>query len=214
MEMNFIASELDNYCLKHSTPPSPLAGELEAYTREHVSMSIMLTGPLEGTFLGMLVRLTRATRVLEIGCYTGYSALCIAEHLPPEGRLVTLDVNLEYTAVAKRFWKQSPHGSKIELRLGEGLKLMRTLEGCFDFIFIDADKVNYTAYTQHALRLLSPTGLIAADNALYDGQVLEHLPNDPGARAIKEFNGWVRDQPNLHSVLLPIRDGIHLIWRK
>ncbi|MBI1861579.1 MAG: O-methyltransferase [Deltaproteobacteria bacterium] len=197
-----------------STCPSPLTEELAVFTREHVAMSVMLSGPLVGSFLGFLVSLLKARCVLEIGTYTGYSALCMAERLPVDGHLITLDINRETTDIARRFWGRSEGGKKIELRLGDAMETLAVLPGPFDLVFIDADKPGYPNYLEACLPKLSPLGVIVADNALFSGEVVNPVTATRNGQAVAAFNDLVRNNPQLESVLLPVRDGLNVIRRR
>ena len=157
--MNLVSEEINQYCSNHSTVPSSLCEELASYTRESVPMHQMLTGPLEASFLGLMIHVVGAKRVLEIGTFTGYSALAMAERLPADGEIITLDINPETNQIAKTYWNRSPHGKKIRAILGPALESMESLKGrSFELVFIDADKENYLNYLKKALPLLEPTG--------------------------------------------------------
>lgn len=175
-------------------------------------MAIMLIGPLEASALGLMLRMLGARRVLEVGCFTGYSALAMAEQLPENGEVVTLDISAETTAIGERYWKQSRHGKKIKLILGPAIETMKSLQGPFDFVFIDADKENYGHYFNRALELLSPRGVIVLDNALRDGEVLKESP-DAGTLAIRELCQKIHQDPRFYASLLPIRDGMMIVQR-
>lgn len=208
--MKFIDPALEAFCESHSTPPSEVCSALSKYTQANVPMSVMLSGPLVGSFLGFLAHTLGARRVLEVGCYTGYSALSLAEHLPSDGEVITLDINPETAKVAQNFWDKSPHGKKIQLILGNAKETLGGLSGPFDLVFIDADKAGYTAYTLAALKLLSPNGVIVCDNCLYSGEVTgSNLEGN--AKAIRKFDDWVSTQKDLYKTLVPIRDGLYLI---
>ena len=195
-------------------PPLPdYLQELTDYTYEHMSIPQMLSGPIEGTLLQTLVWATGATRVLEIGTFTGFSSQMMATALPDEGILVTCDIDPEAAEVARKFYAKSPHGHKIDLRLGPALDTLETLnDWVFDVVFIDADKTGYAAYYEKAVELLAPRGVIAVDNVLWSGRVLD--PQTDEDRAIAAFNERVKARsPASHHVLLPIRDGVMLIRR-
>lgn len=174
----------------------------------------MIVGPLEGAFLHMMARLVQAERILEIGMFTGYSALCFAEALPEKGRVVTCEVDEASAAVARRFFAQSPHGRKIEIRMGPALETMASLTGPFDVIFIDADKGNYVNYYRRAIELLSPRGVILIDNVLWSGDVLLNPPPDDRTAAIQELNRVVAADTRVTAVLATIRDGVWIISPK
>jgi len=214
MKMGFVSEGIENYCGRKSTVPSRRCEAVLKHTVKRVPYSQMLIGPLEGSFLGFLVSLARAKRVLEIGCFTGYSALAMAERLPKTGRLITLDINPETNRIARKFWAKSPHGNKIRSVLGPALKTLTKLNGPFDLIFIDADKTNYLNYLKKGLPLLSPKGLIVVDNCLWGGEVLKKRTKDPDTRAIQRFNNYVKNRNDLEAVLLPVRDGVFLIQKK
>lgn len=173
----------------------------------------MQVGRVEGTLLSLLVRLARAERVIEIGTFTGYSALCMAEALPPEGKLVTCDVDEAATAVAKSFFERSPHGHKIEVRLGDALETVRSLadDELFDVVFLDADKARYLDYYEALVPRLRPGGLVLADNTLWSGEVLE--PKTADARGLVAFNRRVTEDPRVENVLLSVRDGLMVARR-
>ncbi|MBI5613067.1 MAG: class I SAM-dependent methyltransferase [Gammaproteobacteria bacterium] len=201
----------EDYCAAHSSAPSPLLDELERHTRTHCALSQMLVGPLEGAFLKMLVRLTGARRILEIGLFTGYSALTMAEALPEDGALISCDIDAANAAIAQAFFDRSPHGRKITIRLGVALDTLSTLpaERVFDMVFLDADKENYINYYEAVLPRLKPGGLIVADNVLWSGKVLN--PIEKSDHAIVAFNAHVRADPRVEKVMLGVRDGVLLI---
>ncbi len=205
--------QIEEYCRAHSTPPSKTVDALEAFTKANVAGSQMLIGPLGSGLLKTLVRASHAKRILEVGCYTGYSALNMAEALPENGELISLDVNPETSAVAKKFWEQSPHGKKIKLMLGPAIETIAKLDGKFDFIFIDADKRNYIRYFELCWPLLTSGGVVAIDNCLWDGKVLKPETGDETTQAIVRFNEMIKSRTDLHSCLIPIRDGIFVITK-
>jgi caffeoyl-CoA O-methyltransferase len=203
--------ELDDYAQSHSTPPDELLARLYAETHEKLSAPQMLTGPVEGRFLEMLVWASGARRVLEIGTYSGYSALSMAAALPPDGRIITCDVWEEANEVARRYAAESPHGEKIDFRLGPALETIATLEGPFDLVFIDADKTNYANYFHATLPLLAKRGLIVFDNTLWSGRVLPgHDDGSAETSALRELNEGLAADPRGVVVMLPIRDGVTL----
>jgi len=174
----------------------------------------MVVGPLEAAFLKVMVLAVRARRVLEIGTFTGYSALAIAEALPDGGSVLTCEIDPESAAFARRYWDKSPHGKKIEVRVGPALETLRTLTGPFDVIFIDADKANYVNYYRRAKELIAPTGVILIDNVLWSGRVLNANTPDPSTKAIQELNRVVSSDPRVTAVLLTLRDGLFVIKPK
>ncbi len=210
--MSFIVDErLEEYAERHTTPPDPLLAELAAETKATMAAPQMLTGPIEGRFLELLVAGAGAKRVLEIGTFTGFSALSMAAALPPDGRIDTLDIEPKHADVAQRYFDRSPHGSKITLHLGPALETIAKLEGEFDFVFIDADKPNYDAYYEAVLPRLSERGLIAIDNTLWSGKVLD--PPDESSRQIAALNEKLAADERVVAVQLTVRDGITLIRR-
>jgi caffeoyl-CoA O-methyltransferase len=172
----------------------------------------MMVGPLEGALLKLLVRLTAAKRVLEIGMFTGYSALAMAEALPEDGRLITCDVNPATTEIARRYFAESAHGHKIEIKLGPARETLKALKGPFDLCFIDADKGSYNDYYDRAIDLVRQGGLIVLDNMLRGGRVLS--PRDQDARTVAALNDRIQKDERVENVLLPIRDGVMLAYRR
>jgi caffeoyl-CoA O-methyltransferase len=207
--------ELDEYARAHSTPPDELLDRLYAETHERLSAPQMLTGPLEGRFLEMLVWVMGARRILEIGTYSGYSALSMAAALPDDGELITCDVWEEANEVAKRYAAESPHGHKIDFRLGPALETIEILEGPFDLVFIDADKENYVNYFHATLPLLAERGLIVFDNTLWSGRVVPGYDDgSPQTKAFRELNDALASDPRGVVAMLPIRDGVTLFRKK
>lgn len=210
--MNRLVSvDIEAYAQAHSMPESDLCRALREETRRRMESPQMIVGPLEGAFLKMMTQLVQAASVLEIGMFTGYSALCFAEALPVDGTVLTCEVDEESTALARQYFARSPVGKKIEVRMGPALDTMRHLKGPFDLIFIDADKVNYVNYYRRALDLVSPRGLILIDNVLWDGDVLKQPAPDEKTAAIQELNRVVATDPRVTAVLVTVRDGILVI---
>ena len=209
-----VAPEIEAYAQAQSMPESDAARALREETQCTMAYAQMLVGPLEGAFLKMVTQLVGARRVLEIGMFTGYSALCFAEALPDDGRVLTCEIDETSAALGRKHFANSPHGRKIEIRLGPALETMRDLIGLFDVIFIDADKVNYLNYYRRALDLLSPAGVILIDNVLWDGDVLKQPPPDEKTAAIQELNRTVANDPRVTAVLVTIRDGVLMIRKK
>jgi caffeoyl-CoA O-methyltransferase len=209
-----IPKAIEDYCAEHSAPASALRAELEEYTRRDVAHPQMLTGSLEAALLQTLVRVSGAHHVLEIGLYTGYSALAMAEALPEDGRLVSCEISAENARTAQSFIARSPHAGKIRIELGPALETIAQLppEPPFDFVFLDADKENYLNYYEAVLPRLRTGGLIVADNVLWSGRVLE--PRRETDRLIARFNDRVRTDARVECVMLPVRDGVSLIRKR
>ena len=206
-----VLPEVEAYAEAHSLAESDICRRLREGTYRTIDFPQMVVGPLEGAFLKVMAMSVSAKRILEIGTFTGYSALCFAESLPDEGEVITCDIDPESTALAKKYWAESPHGSKIQLRLAPALETLADLTGPFDLIFIDADKTNYVNYFQRALDLVASHGVILIDNVLWSGEVLKSPPPDSNTEAIQELNRLVHAEPRVSAVLLTIRDGVFLI---
>lgn len=209
--MNITPKEIEAYCVERSTVPSALCNELEAHTHAHVPMARMLIGRLEASLLGFLLKTVAAKRVLEIGTFTGYSALAMAEQLPADGEVITLDINPETVQLAKTFWARSAHGKKIRSVIGPAVETIKDLSGPFDLVFIDADKGNYLRYLELALPKLSPQGMVVLDNCLWSGKVLSPEKSDQDTVAIDHINRWIEKHSGLYGTLLPVRDGMFLV---
>ncbi len=210
--MEFIDPRLLSYSEAHSTPETPLLRQLNRDTHANVLKPRMLSGHLQGRFLAMVSRMVRPTTILEIGTYTGYSAICLAEGLPPHGRLITIEKNEELEERLRRTFTDAGLTSKIDLRIGNALKILPELEGPFDLVFIDADKENYSNYFDLVVDRVRPGGFILGDNVLWSGKVLDDKP-DKDTKAILSFNDRVQHDSRVENVLLPIRDGIMVMRR-
>ncbi|MEX5213054.1 MAG: class I SAM-dependent methyltransferase [Nitrospiraceae bacterium] len=206
-----VRPEIEAYAEQHSMGESAVCRELREETERTMELARMLVGPLEAAFLKMMVKLVRARRVLEIGMFTGYSALSMAEALPSDGELLTCEIDLESILVARRYFAKSGHGRKITIREGPALETLREVRGPFDLIFIDADKQNYIEYYRRALELIAPTGAILIDNVLWSGDVLLQPPPDDRTRTIQDLNRLVAADPRVSAVLVTIRDGILMV---
>lgn len=204
---------LHEYLLAHRSPDDPILDELRAETRRAIGeRALMQVSAEEGTFLGLLVGALGARRVVEVGTFTGYSALCMARALPPGGKLVCCDVSEEYTAIAQRYWQKAGVADRIELRLGPAVETLRTLPPePLDFAFIDADKENYQAYYEALLARLRPGGVIAIDNVLWSGQVIRADDQSENTRAIRALNDHVAGDRRVQSVMLGLSDGVTLV---
>jgi caffeoyl-CoA O-methyltransferase len=202
---------IERYAEEHSSEVPPLLSRLAEETLRTMKSPQMLSGRTEGQLLRILVKMTKAKRVLEVGTFTGYSALMMASALPPDGELVTLERDPRAEKVARRYFAESEHGSKIRLLMGAALDTLASLSGPFDFAFLDADKENYPRYYERILELLRPGGMLAVDNVLWSGKVLD--PEDEETKAIDELNERARRDPRVDHVLLTVRDGV-LLARK
>ena len=206
-----VSADIEAYAQAHSVPESDLCRALREKTQRRMESPQMIVGPLEGAFLKMMAQLVQAKRVLEIGMFTGYSALCFAEALPADGTVLTCEIDEESASLARQYFARSPIGKKIEVRMGPALETMRYLKGPFDLIFIDADKINYVNYYRRALDLVSPSGVILVDNVLWDGDVLKQPAPDENTAAIQELNRVVATDPRVTAVLVTVRDGVLVI---
>ncbi|HXF43062.1 MAG TPA: class I SAM-dependent methyltransferase [Pyrinomonadaceae bacterium] len=203
-----ISSDLINYAERKTSPEPKLLQELKEYCYQNYSNSSMLSGFYQGRFLSTLSRLIAPRRILEIGTYLGYSALCLAEGLTEDGKLYTLDINAETNRVAKSFVERSALKNKIEFRLGNALEIIPELAETFDLVFIDADKVNYSNYFDAVIDKVRPGGLILADNVLWSGKVLS--PSDDDSISLDNFNKKIQADGRVSNLLLTIRDGLML----
>ena len=202
---------VEQYAAEHTTPEPPWFATLAEETRNATRAPTMMVGTLEGRLLTALVAMLRPRSVLEIGTFTGYSALSMAEALPPDGRIVTCDISEEHLAIARRHIAASPYAGVIEIRSGPALETIATLPGPFDLVFIDADKTSYSAYFEATLAKLAPDGVILVDNVLWSGRVLDPAITEPDTAAIKAFNDQVLADDRVEVVMLTVRDGVSAI---
>ena len=211
-----IDDRLYEYLLSVSVDESDLLAQLREET-QGVEWSVMQISPEQGQFMSLLVRLLNAKRAIEIGTYTGYSSICIANALPDDGELICCDDSEEWTRVARKYWKLAGLEDRISLHVQDALKTLQMLvekeAGMFDFIFIDADKQNYELYYEQSLTLLRKGGLLAVDNTLWSGKVADPENSEPGTRAIRRFNEKIKDDDRVIKSLLPIGDGLTLIYK-
>jgi caffeoyl-CoA O-methyltransferase len=213
--VSFIVNEeIEDYAAAHTTPPVELLQSLTAETQETLQSPQMLTGTIEGRFLEVLVHGLQAKRVLELGTYSGYSALSMAAGLPEGGHIDTCEFEEKHAEVARRYIAQSPYADRITVHLGPALETIQKLEGEFDFVFIDADKVNYLNYYEALLPRLAPSGLIAVDNTLWSGSVIDEKDDEESTRAIREVNDRIASDERVTAVMLTVRDGVTLVRRK
>lgn len=207
-----VQADVEAYAAEHAAAVPDLLEELRVYTFAKVDMPQMQVGRIEGNFLQTLVRIMNAQRVLEIGTFTGYSALMMAAGLSESGRLITCDINPDTAAVAKSFFDRAPYGHKIEQCLGPALETIGRLDETFDLAFIDADKENYTNYFKAIYPKMRQGGLIVADNVLWSGRVVEPEAQwDVSTRGIADFNAYVKAFQSAGKVMLTVRDGMYLI---
>ena len=209
---------LYQYLLDVSLRETPLQRRLRDETQA-LPMARWQVAPEQGQFLALLVKLSGARRVIEVGTFTGYSALCMAAALPDDGQLICCDIIGDYNATARRYWQEAGLSERIELRLAPALQTLEQIEqqgqgGAFDLIFIDADKANYAAYLESALRLLRSGGLAVFDNTLWSGRVLERQPESADTRAIQALNLALKDDPRVDLSLLPLGDGLTLCRKR
>lgn len=212
-----LTDALYNYVLTHSLREHPAQTALREATRGHERASMQIS-PEQGQFMALLVKLMGARNAIEVGVFTGYSALSVALALPPEGRLVACDISEEYTSVARPYWREAGVADKIDLRIAPALETLQSLlrdgeAGLYDFAFIDADKVGYDGYYEACLQLVRPGGLIVLDNTLRDGKVLERADNDDTA-ALQALNIKLREDHRIDISMLPLSDGVTLARKR
>ena len=206
---------IDDYILRHSDEEGQLLAALNRDAHVNLLQPRMLSGHLQGRFLKMLCRVARPARVLEIGTYTGYATLCLAEGLPTGGHVDTIELNDEMEDFIRKYLDQSPFRDRVTLHIGDARAVIPTLEGAFDLVFIDADKRHYSAYYDLVFPRVRPGGLILADNTLWDGHVVESpAPTDRQTLGIMAFNDKIKRDERVEKVILPLRDGLTLIWKK
>jgi len=206
---------LDDYILQHISPEPPLLHQLYRATQLHLLYPRMASGHLQGRLLKMLVQMVRPRRILELGTYSGYSALAMAEGMPPDCHIDTVEVNDEQEDFTLPWLQRSPWAERIHLHIGDALDVVPRLGGPFDFVFIDADKRRYADYFELVLPLVCPGGYILADNTLWDGHVVDpEAEHDAQTRGILAFNDRVARDPRVETVILPLRDGLTILRRR
>lgn len=207
--MNFIPEKLDDYVVKHSEDEPELLQQLSRETHQKILQPRMLTGHYQGRVLSMISKLVKPKNILEIGTYTGYSALCLAEGMQSNGELHTIDINEELFDFQRKYFDKSNYGKQIHQHLGNALDIVPKLNLSFDLVFIDADKTNYVNYFNIIFDKLTPGGIILSDNVLWSGKVIEDLkPDDLDTKALIEYNTLLKEDSRIETVLLPIRDGL------
>ncbi len=210
--IRFIDTAVEQFAQDHTEPETDLYARLREETYRTMQSPEMQVGLIEGRFLQMLVRLIGARNILEIGMFTGYSTLMMAEALPNDGRLITCEVDPKAEAIARKYFAESPHGHKIDIRMGPAMNTIKTLSGPLELIFIDADKGNYSNYYEVCFPLVKPGGLIVGDNVLWSGKVI--APSDIDTRSIVAFDNLVQSDPRVENICLTVRDGMMLAWKR
>ena len=211
-----LTPEVHAYLVEHGTPPDEIQKALIEETQKLGGISIMQIAPEQGAFMTLLARTLGARRAVEVGTFTGYSALCLARGLPDDGRLICCDVSEEWAAVGRPYWEKAGVAHKIELRIAPALDTLRSLPDtpAFDLAFIDADKPSYPDYYEEILERLAPGGLILVDNVLWTGRVADPSADDEQTRAIRAFNDHVTDDARVDCVMLPVSDGLTLLRKR
>lgn len=214
--MNFLSQELDDYIVSHSQDEPALLEQLNRETYQKILQPRMLSGHFQGRVLSMISKLINPRNILEIGTYTGYSALCLAEGMQDSGELHTIDINEELVDFQRKYFDKSGHGSQIHQHLGNALDIIPTLNTTFDLIFIDADKENYTNYFHCIIDKLNLGGIILSDNVLWSGKVLDTTfkKEDVSTPALIEYNNLLKEDSRVETVILPIRDGLTISRKK
>jgi len=209
--MHFLSEELENYAAQHTEDEPLLLQELNKRTHLNVLQPRMISGHFQGRFLSLLSKMVQPRTILEIGTYTGYATLCLAEGLHPEGVLHTIDIKEELTDLQREFFDRSGYGNQIVQHLGKAADIIPALDTTFDLVFIDADKQNYAHYFDLVIEKMNRGGIILSDNVLWSGKVVEEVKhNDKHTQALMAYNQKIKDDPRVETVLLPIRDGITL----
>ncbi|MBD3724496.1 MAG: O-methyltransferase [Flavobacteriaceae bacterium] len=207
--MHFISEELENYVAAHSENEPELLAQLNKETHQKILQPRMLSGHFQGRVLSMLSKIINPKNILEIGTYTGYAALCLAEGLTSDGILDTIDNNEELFDFQKKYFEASSYKNQIVQHLGNALEIIPTLNKTFDLVFIDADKENYINYFNMIVPMMSKGGIILSDNVLWSGKILDEVKaNDKSTKILLEYNQLLKDDPRVETVLLPIRDGL------
>ena len=209
--MKFIDEGLEEYARQHTEPENDLLKELVRETHAMVLQPRMLSGHLQGRFLSFIAKVYQPSLILEIGTYTGYSALCLAEGLKADGRLITIDVNEELETFTRSFFNRSAYRDQIDYRIADAAVEIQAVEGPIDLVFIDADKRNYALYFDLVISKMRSGGLILVDNVLWSGKIIEESAKDKSTEALRDFNTKVANDPRVEPLLLPIRDGLFLL---
>lgn len=206
---------IEEYICRHIDPAEPALARLDRDTHVYHLRPRMVSGHLQGRILKMICRMVQPHRVLELGTFTGYSALCFAEGMAPDGEVHTLEIDDEVEDFAREHFAQSPYGDKVKMYIGDALETIKTLTDTYDLVFIDANKRDYLRYYEAVLPLVRPGGIILADNTLWDGKVVtEPDSRDPQTVGIVEFNNFIATDDRVEKVILPLRDGLTILWKK
>ena len=211
--MEFLPEDIQLYVEKHTNDESDLLKKINRETHAHVLKSRMLSGQVQGRYLSFISKMIRPKAILEIGTYTGYSAICLAEGLQPNGKLITIDINEELESRVRNYFKESDYDSQIDFRIGDARKIIPALTETFDLVFIDADKENYSTYFDLVIDKLPSGGVILADNVLWSGKVVHPNP-DKDTKAILDFNQKIQTDSRVENLLLPLRDGVMMIRKR
>ena len=212
--MEFLPKEIDEYAGKYTAQENEVLYELNRETHMKVLIPRMLSGHIQGRILSMFSHMIQPKNVLEIGTYTGYSAICFAEGMKPDGKLITIDINNELETMANSYFEKSGYAGKIDMRIGNALEIIPTLDMEFDLVFIDADKHNYTNYFDQVIDKVSKGGYIIADNVLWSGKVVQDdVKTDKDTKALDEYNKKIHQDSRVENVLFPVRDGL-MVARK
>ena len=207
--MYFLPEAIDKYVVAHSVEEPELLRQLTRETYQKILQPIMLSGPYQGRVLSILSKLIKPKSILELGTFTGYSTICLAEGLPPNGELHTIDINEELEDFQRKYFNKSGFGDQIIQHVGNAIDIIPTIETSFDLVFIDADKPNYSNYFHLVIGKLNKGGIILSDNVLWHGKVVESLnPKDISTKAVLDYNKLLKEDSRIESVMLPIRDGL------
>ncbi|MBX7108898.1 MAG: O-methyltransferase [Chitinophagales bacterium] len=211
--MHFFPEALERYAEAHTKPESEVLRQLNRETNARVLMPQMLSGHLQGQFIRMISLMLQPSGILEIGTFTGYSAICLSEGLQPKGKLITIDINEELKEMTVRYFRQAGILDQTDFRTGDAADIIPTIDATFDLVFIDADKLNYSLYYDLVIDKLRPGGILLADNVLWSGKVTEDHP-DAETQALKDFNRKVQEDDRVDNVLVTLRDGLMMIRKK
>jgi predicted O-methyltransferase YrrM len=209
--MEFIDEAIEEYSRLFSDTPSEILQSLDRETHARILQPRMLSGHLQGRFLSMLSKLISPSLIIEIGTYTGYSALCLAEGLRTDGKLITIDINEELESFTRSFFDRSTFANQIDYRIADAQQALGSIEGPIDLVFIDADKRNYAKYFDLVITKMRPGGLILVDNVLWSGKIVDPKATDKSTNALRDFNQKCLDDPRVEKMLLPLRDGLYML---